>query len=156
MKKTFAVCLLLLAFVILALAQDGRRTSARERRDRDDVVTLKGEISQVLMPLATFKSEGKEYTVHLGPVWFWRENDYKLETGAVEIRGEVETEKEAMHLYPYAITQGKTTITLASEDGSPKWSKSAGMMKGMHRGAAGNRCSHGSGGHGCQQGCCRN
>lgn len=156
MKKAFAVFLLLLAFVILALAQDGRRTSARERWDQDKIVTLKGEISQVLMPLATFKSEGKEYTVHLGPVWFWRENDYKLETGAVEIRGELEAEKEVLHLYPYVITQGKTMITLASDDGSPKWSKSSSMMKGMHHGAGGNKCSHGSGEHRCEQGCCRN
>lgn len=154
MKKTFAVFLLLSAFVLLALAQDGRRMSARERWDQDKVVTLKGEISQVLMPLATFKSEGKEYTVHLGPVWFWRENDYKLETGAVEIRGEIEAEKEALHLYPYVITQGKTMITLASADGSPKWSRSASMMKGMRQGA--DKCSHGSGGKRCEHGCCGN
>jgi len=154
MKRISVVLVLLFVFVVLALAQEGRRTSARERWDKDEVVTLKGEITKVLAPLATFKSEGKEYTVHLGPSWYWRENDYKLETGAVEIRGEVETEEGELHLYPHALTQGKNTITLAGEDGAPKWSKASAKMGSMRHGSGGKKCGSGAGGHKCEHRCC--
>ncbi len=151
MKRISVVFVLLFAFFVLALAQEQRRTSARERWDKDEVVTLKGEITKVLLPLATFKSEGKEYTVHLGPTWYWRENDYKLEAGAVEIRGEIETEEGELHLYPYGITQGKNSITLAGEDGAPRWSKAYTRMGGMHHGSGGGKCG---GGRKCEHGCC--
>lgn len=155
MKKMSAVFVVLLSFVILAIAQDGRRTSARERWAKDELVTLKGEIIKVVPPLATLKADGKEYTMHLGPEWYWRENDYKLEAGAVEVRGEVATEEGELHFYPYAIVQGKNTITLVAEEGTPLWSKGSNkMMKGMHHGSGGNKCEHGAGGQKCEHGCC--
>lgn len=143
MKRISVVFVLLLSLVMLALAQDSRRMSARERWDKDKIVTLKGEITNVLPPLARFKCEGKEYTVHLGPLWYWRENDYKLEAGAVELRGEVEPEEGELRFYPHAITQGKNVITLAGEDGAPKWSGgSRATMKGGHHGEHARKCEH--------------
>lgn len=79
MKRSFAFASLLILFLAtVVMAQQGRRGSARERWDSDKVVTLKGEITEVNMPVAKFKSEGKEYTLHMGPIWFWKQKNYEL------------------------------------------------------------------------------
>ncbi len=97
-----------------------------------ETVTLKGEITNVLLPLAKLKSEDKEYTVHLGPMWYWKQENLKLENGVVEISGEKEEVKGELHFYPNKIVQGKVEIVLVSENGASKW---AGQQPGKgHRG----------------------
>jgi hypothetical protein len=43
---------------------------------QNDVITLKGEITNVMLPLATFVSEQQAYTVHLGPDWYWKQDKF--------------------------------------------------------------------------------
>lgn len=140
MKKLVMMSLILVLMVAAAVwAQSGRRAQTA------DAVTLKGEITNVLKPLAQFKAAGKEYTVHLGPLWYWNQEKLELAKGAAEIVGETEEVDGAWHLYPNKIVQGKVEIVLASDDGTPKWSQSS---KGTRMG--------GRGGHGCghHQRCC--
>lgn len=146
MNRAFTLAMTVLLGATVVMAQESRHGAARERWDSDEMVTLKGEITNVLLPLATLKSESKEYTVHLGPIWYWKDNNYKMEKGEVEIRGEVENENGALHLYPYKITQGKTIIELADDDGVPNWSRRSvrGRMSGRghhgHHGCGGGEC----------------
>lgn len=139
--------LLVLLFAMEVMAQAGRRGTARERWASDEIVTLKGEITDAAMPVAKFKCEGKEYSVHLGPQWFWKQKNYELKKGEAELRGELEKESDGLHFYPYTVTQGSTKIALADEDGVPHWSARSGrgMMTsgrhhGQHRGCCGRGC----------------
>lgn len=148
MKKRFLLAgAMIVLFAIVVMAQDGRRGSARERWDSDEIVTLKGEITDAAMPVAKFKCEGKEYAVHLGPQWFWKQKNYELKKGEAELRGELEKESDGLHFYPYTVTQGSAKIELADDDGVPHWSARSGrsMMKsgrhhGQHRGCCGRCC----------------
>jgi hypothetical protein len=146
MKRAFTFAMIVLFAATIVMAQEGRRGTARERWYADEIVTLKGEVTNVVLPMATLKSESKEYTVHLGPIWYWKDNNYKLEKGEVEIRGEVENENGALHLYPYKITQGKAIIELANDEGVPNWSRRSvrGRMSGR-----GHHGHHGCCGRGC-------
>jgi hypothetical protein len=125
MKKHIIAILLTVTFVlglcVSSWAQPGRRGSVYRSAGDRDVVTLEGEITNVLLPLAKFKSKDEEYTVDLGPIWYWKQEDFKLTKGKVEITGEKERIDGEWHLYPHKITQGSTTIVLASGDGVPKW-----------------------------------
>jgi hypothetical protein len=139
MKKQMALAgVLILLVSAFVMAQDGRRGTARERWNEEVIVTLKGEITEVTKPLATFKCEDKQYTVHLGPVWFWKQNNYDLKKGETELRGEVEKEADGLHFYPYTITQNAVKIELSNDSGIPKWSSRSnmsGMAKaGRHHG----------------------
>lgn len=153
MRKLVTIAgILVLLLTAAAWAQQGRRGSARERWDSDAIILRKGEITAIALPQATFKSEGKEYSVHLGPQWFWKQNDYELKKGEAELRGEVEKEDDGLHFYPYTITQGAARIELADDDGIPKWSAAgrAGRRSGMT--APGRHHGH----HGCRNGrCCQ-
>lgn len=132
MKKNLVFAsLLVLLFAMEIMAQDGRRGSARERWDSDEIVTLKGEITEVVLPVAKFKCEGKEYFVHLGPQWFWKQKNYELKKGEAELRGELEKESDGLHFYPYTVTQGSTKVELADDEGVPHWSAHAGRDRGM-------------------------
>jgi hypothetical protein len=139
-----SICILL-SFSALSWSQSGRKAAAAQNVDK--AVTLKGEITNLLMPLATFKTEDREFTVHLGPFWYWKQENLKLEKGKVEIIGEQEEVDGRWHLYPNKIIQGETTILLVSDDGVPKWANQT-PRKGQRRvGFRG--CRH----HG--HGCCR-
>ena len=111
-----------------------------------DTVTLKGEITNVLNPLATLKTNDKEYTVHMGPIWYWKQENLKLEKGKVEIIGEQEEIEGQWHLYPSKIIQGKNTIGLVTDDGFPKWANMRfgkgrlGNRRGGFNGRCGNCC----------------
>lgn len=151
MKRSFAFASLLILFLAtVVMAQQGRRGSARERWDSDKVVTLKGEITEVNMPVAKFKSEGKEYSVHLGPIWFWNQKDYELKKGEAELRGELEKANDSLHFYPYTVTQGSAKFELADDDGVPHWSARAGAGRGGMMG----RGQHHGQGRGCCGRCC--
>lgn len=148
MKKEFLLAgAMIVLFAIVVMAQDGRRGSPRERWDSDEIVTLKGEITDATLPVAKFKSEGKEYSVHMGPQWFWKQKNYEFKKGEAELRGELEKESDGLHFYPYTVTQGSAKIELADDDGVPHWSARSGrgMMKsgrhyGHHRGCCGRCC----------------
>ena len=144
MKKSNSIIftiVLLFSLSFLTLAPSGRRAMSLRAQTLGEIVTLKGEITNVLSPLyryvrliATFKTNDKEYTVHLGPIRYWNQENLKLEKGKVEIIGEQEEVEGQWHLYPSKIIQGKNTIGLVTDDGFPKW---ANMRFG--KGRMGNR-----------------
>ncbi len=146
MKRMVTIISVGMMMVILSgslLAQHGKcKMSAAQTAG--ETVTLKGEITNVLLPLAKLKSEDKEYTVHLGPIWYWKQENLKLENGVVEISGEKEEVKGELHFYPNKIVQGKVEIVLVSESGAPKW---AGQQPGN-----GQHGQHGM--QNCCGGCC--
>ena len=145
MKKTLILLpavIMLLTLAGVSLAQPGMKCKMSGGQTAGDAVTLKGEITNVLIPLAQLKSEGKEYTVHLGPLWYWKQENLGLENGAVEMIGEKEEMNGEWHFYPNEIVQGKVEIVLATENGTPKWAAS-GMGKGHH---GQGRMAHGCGG----------
>jgi hypothetical protein len=140
-----AVVMLTLVLSSSLLAQRGMKCNLFSGRTAGETVTLKGEITNVLLPLAKFKSEDKEYTVHLGPIWYWKQENLKLETGAVEMIGEKEEVDGEWQFYPNRIVQGKVEIVLASDNGTPKW-----MVGGMGRGPGVPSAMR----HGCGGCCC--
>jgi len=156
MKKSnsiiFAI-VLLFSLSSLTFAQSGRRAISPGAQNMGETVTLKGEITNVLSPLyryvrliATFKTNDKEYTVHLGPIRYWNRENLKLEKGKVEIIGEQEEVDGQWQLYPSKIIQGKTTIVLVTDSGFPKWANMKfdkgriGNRRGGFNGGCGNCC----------------
>lgn len=108
--------------------------------------TLKGEITNILWPLATLKAGDKEYTVHLGCGPRWNEADFGLEKGEVEITGTTEEIDGQWHLFPGKLVQGEKTLILTSNKGSAKYcGKGAGHGRGGHH----QKCC---GGGGCKRG----
>jgi hypothetical protein len=86
----------------------------------NDVQTISGTITSVDHPIAKMKSDdGSEYTIYMGPYWFWRDNGYSLQTNAnVQVKGEV----KGNDLYPWEIIQDGKTMTFTDSQGIPKWS----------------------------------
>jgi hypothetical protein len=107
MKKSNSIIftiVLLFSLSFLIFAQSGRRAMSPRAQNMGETVTLKGEITNVLSPLyryvrliATFKTNDKEYTVHLGPIRYWNQENLKLEKGKVEIIGEQEEVEGQWH-----------------------------------------------------------
>jgi hypothetical protein len=135
----------------VAIAQQGRSKVATERFDTDDVKTISGTITTVNHPIAILKGEdGKEYSVHMGPYWFWEREEYSLKKGEkTQVKGEIEDVKGTMHLYPWQIVQDGKTMKLADDDGVPEWS---GNKNGRGRGHGVGIGKHGRGGF--ARGCC--
>ena len=79
--------------------------------------SLKGEITNVLRPLATFESEGRQYILHLGPLWYWEQENLSLIKGPAEITGEAEEVDGEWHFLPYQIKQGQATIVVRESPG---------------------------------------
>jgi hypothetical protein len=95
-----------------------------ERRDVDDVITVSGTVTEVNRPFATLEAEGKTYTVHLGPVWYWRQKGYELAArDRVTATGQVDLEGEQTHLCLHTLVRGDETYVFADEDGVPLWSR---------------------------------
>jgi len=145
-SKLFILALLLgLMATGLVLAQ--RAQAPGERWDEDDVVTLDGTVTKVQRPFATFEADGKTYSIHLGPIWYWEKQGYSLDSGdKMTITGQVSAEGKVNHLYPHSMIREGETYTFAGSDGVPAWSRGG---RGQGRSAAGS-WHHGwrHGGHG--------
>lgn len=103
----------LLNMNIIINAQPSRTGFGYRTQFTEEVEQLKGEITNILHPLATLKTQGKEYTIHLGSSWYWKKMGYKLSMGEVEMTGVIEEVDDEWHFYPLEITQGETTIDLS-------------------------------------------
>ncbi|MBZ0201326.1 MAG: hypothetical protein K8H86_15765 [Ignavibacteriaceae bacterium] len=123
--RIILIATLLLFAVISILPQNGRARQMGERWDKDEVVKVTGTLKSVSHPVAIVNgNDGKEYELRMGPVWFWKNNDYKLQPGEkIEISGEIENDNGKYYLYPYVINQNGKEIKLADEDGVPVWSR---------------------------------
>ena len=105
----------------------------------NDVQTITGTITSVDHPVAKMKADdGKEYTVYMGPYWFWNENNYSLSANmSAEIKGDV----NGTDLYPWTIVQDGKTMTFTDDKGAPKW----GNGKCQYRDGSGKGRGNGNG-----------
>ncbi len=137
-----AIVISLLLPNLVYVQTDGRATQGSEKRDVDDVKTLKGTITEVKHPYATFKSEdGKEYHVHMGPQWYWEREKYQLKHNVkAQIKGEVKQVEGKFEFYPWEIVQDGKSMNFADETGKPKWSSERGKgMRGKSKSGSGRR-----------------
>ena len=97
----------------------------------DDMVTVKGSFTNVTRPNITLKAEdGNDYLIHLGPIWYWEDNNYSLTLNSnVEIYGKLEPGKK--EIYAYSIIVDGKTIKLVDDSGNPLWWNDG---KGKNRG----------------------
>jgi hypothetical protein len=123
--------LTLLFFSNIASAQRSDQTTS-EAYDVDNVQTVSGEITEVNHPIAKMKGDdGNEYEIHMGPFWYWDQNQYKLQHQVrAQVKGEVKQVQGRYEFYPWEITQEGKTMTFADDNGVPKWSKGKGMRHG--------------------------
>lgn len=106
MKQLISLALVSIAFAFYAFTSG-------------DIQTITGTINDNVRPCGSIKTDdGKEYKIHLGPVWYWEENNYELKLSAATIKGEI----DGSDIYPYEITQNGKTMTFTDEKGVSKWS----------------------------------
>jgi hypothetical protein len=123
--KIMRTLFLVLTFLLITTATFAQR--ANNKWSNENVQTITGIIYDNSRPTSYMLSDnGTYYKVHLGPVWFWKQNNYSLLTGAVKIKGNVKTQGSELQLYPFTIEQNGSVITLADDNGVPKWGKNNG------------------------------
>lgn len=142
-RVIIGMILISLSMPFLIYAQtEGRATQGSEKLDADKVQTMKGTITEVKHPYATFKSEeGKEYRVHMGPQWYWEREKYQLKHNVkAQIKGEVKQVEGKFEFYPWEIVQDGKSMNFADETGKPKWSSERGKgMRGKSKSGGGRR-----------------
>ena len=144
---------LFLTLTILLLATASFAQRANKQWSNENLQTISGTITDNQRPSATLKgTDGNEYIVHLGPIWYWNDNNYSLLLSAATIKGNVKTIKSEYHLFPFTIEQSGNKIILADDNGVPKWgnNKGKGMRNGNGYGRGnGNCCRNGNGNGNC-------
>jgi hypothetical protein len=126
-KKVF----LLSALLLLATVTFAQR--ANNQWSNENVRTISGIVYDNSRPTSYMTADdGTYYKIHLGPIWFWNENNYSLQTGAVKIRGNVKTVNGELQIYPFTIEQNSSVITIADEKGVPNWGNSSGNNGRRH------------------------
>jgi len=88
---------------------------------QDELVTVTGTFTDITRPNITLKADdGSEYLIHIGPIWYWDENKYSINSNSsAEIYGRLVSGKK--EIYAYSIKQGGVTIKLADDSGNPLW-----------------------------------
>lgn len=135
----------------------------------ENVRTITGTVTDANRPCGFIKADdGKIYKIHMGPVWYWDQNNYALALANATIKGSVKTNNGENEIFPFVITQSDITMTFADDNGNPKWSKGRGNGNGRGYGwrqgncngkgpGNGNGCRYGNGnGNGWGRGNCRN
>jgi hypothetical protein len=136
--KTIFLTLTIMLLTTVTFAQ-----RANNKWSNENVQTISGTIYDNSRPTSYMISDnGTYYKVHLGPIWFWNQNNYSLQTGAIKIKGNVKTINSEYQIYPFTIEQGDNKIILADDNGVPKWGNSKG--KGWRNGN-GNGWKNGNG-----------
>ena len=123
----FSVMIIVAVYYIHGLTNDaGKNQTCCVTSSEPDVRQIEGEITYVNHPVAVFKdNSGGEYTVYMGPYWYWVDNNYKLEVNRkIKIKGLYKTIGNKNELFPYEITQDGSVMTFTDEKGVPKWSGS--------------------------------
>ena len=123
MYRRLFIALIITLFASLSFA----KISSNECRqfNSDDVMTLNGEFINIDRPNAKFISEdGTVYIVHLGPYWYWQQNDYEVTINMpAEIKGEVMRVNGQYELYPWVIIQDGVRMCFSDDRGIPNWSR---------------------------------
>lgn len=144
-KSIIALTLILLA-ATLSFAQRGNWNWGN-----DNVQTVTGTVTDNIRPCGFLKgNDGKTYKIHLGPVWFWNQNNYALALTTATIKGNVKEINGENNIYPYTITQDGNTMTFTDDNGIPKWSQ------GKGRGYGKGNCWNKGNGNGWGRGNCCN
>jgi len=142
---------LFLTLAILFIATSGFAQRANKQWGNENVQTISGTIYDNSRPTSYMKTgDGTYYKIHLGPIWYWNDNNYSLSLSDATIKGNVKTIKGEYHLFPFTIEQGGTKIILADDNGVPKWGNSKGRNNEMQNGNGygrgnGNCCRNGNG-----------
>lgn len=148
---TVVVTAILIVSAMAVFAHTGWR-GVRTQWDEEKVVTLEGTIKDTERPIITMDVEGKEYTLHVGPYWYWEEKGLKLEKDQkVTVTGMVEEYEDVPHVYPKTIKINDETVELTDKDGVPVWAGQRGG-RGPRFGKGCGDCDYGQGrgwqGHG--------
>jgi len=124
LRKFFLVSV----FLLIATATFAQR--ANNEWSNENVQTISGKIYDNSRPTSyMITDDGIYYKVHLGPIWFWNQNNYSLQIGAVKIKGNVKTLNGEYQIYPFTIEQSGSVITLADDNGVPKWGNNSGNRR---------------------------
>ncbi|MBM4157582.1 MAG: hypothetical protein FJ216_02240 [Ignavibacteria bacterium] len=136
MKTMKILNAVLIIMLIASLSYAQRNEGKGERWDVDNVVTVNGTITNNSRPYAILRGDdNQEYEVHLGPIWYWEQNNYSLDLSNVTIKGELKNYKGKNELYPFEIIQSGRTMKFADDNGVPYWSGGKGKKgKGWRRG----------------------
>ncbi|MFZ1323010.1 MAG: hypothetical protein WAT71_15740 [Ignavibacteria bacterium] len=117
--KTLILTLTIFLFSYNAFAQ-----KANYKWSNENVKSISGTVYDNSRPTSYMLTEdGTYYKIHLGPIWFWNNNNYTIQTGFVKIKGNVKDENGIFNIYPFTIEQNGSTIILADDNGLPKWNK---------------------------------
>ncbi len=118
---------LFLAFFVFLLASASIAQRANYQWGNENVQTISGTIYDNSRPTSYMKTEeGTYYKIHLGPIWFWNDNNYSLSQSFAKIKGNVRTVNGEFNIYPFTIEQNGNKIVLADDKGVPKWGKGKG------------------------------
>jgi hypothetical protein len=108
----------------------------------NDVKSISGTITDNQRPCAFLKgSDGNTYRVHMGPVWYWNQNNYDLKLSDATIKGDVKVVNGEYNIYPYTIEQGEVKMVFTDDNGVPKWRNGKGNGNGWGKG----NCCNGNG-----------
>jgi hypothetical protein len=134
--KINLLVLMLLALVLPATGEEAQADPLQEF----ELVAVEGLRS--LTPV----TRGEEtWIMHLGPSWFWEEEDLSFVSGdTLIVTGEIVVSEGVTQLYPFKLIHGDREIRLTTEDGIPLWAR------GFR--ARGAESSRRQGGHGQGQG----
>jgi len=120
-------------FLLIASVTFAQR--ANYEWSNENVQTISGKIYDNSRPTSyMITDDGTYYKVHLGPIWFWNQNNYSIETEAVKIKGNVKTQNGEYQIYPFTIEQKGFVISLSDDKGVPNWGNNGGNLgKGNKR-----------------------
>jgi hypothetical protein len=129
----------LMLFSLLPASAQTEKSNSAVNTNKDGFMSVSGIITKVNHPYATLKDEnGREYEIHLGPYWYWHREKFELKKNIkARVRGEVENVNGQYHFYPWEIAQDGKSISLADENGIPKWAgvkNKASRMQGKGQG----------------------
>ncbi len=143
--------LLILAFVLVAVTLANAQVASRQWGN-DNVQTITGTVTDNQRPAGSIKtSDGSEYVIHFGPVWFWNQSKYMISLAEATIKGNVKTLDGKNHIYPFTIEQNGNKIVLADDNGVPKWGNGTG--NGYGRGNGKGNCWRNGNNNNCGKNC---
>jgi hypothetical protein len=135
MKNPFVI-IVLLFITSVSFAQRGNWNWGN-----DNVQTISGTITDNQRPCAFLKgNDGNTYQIHMGPVWYWNQNNYSLSLSDATIKGNVKTFDGTYNIYPFTIEQGTNKMTFTDNNGIPKWNNGKEYGWGKNSKGKGNCC----------------
>jgi hypothetical protein len=149
MRKRAVLSLAVAAIVVISatavFSHPGWRGGRLQAWDKDKLATLEGKVTDAERPVVKMEADGKQYILHLGPIWYWQEKGYTLEKDQLaEVTGTIEEIDGVLHVYPQTIKANEKSIELADENGFPVWAGRKGG-RGTRFGRGYKQCEYGPG-----------